>query len=193
MSRFKLLAGGLSLALVLLSGCTHARQVSYDPGSPQSFEAVHQTLAGRRVDIRLHDQRTIASTALRIGPDSTWALDLLSGRVRGAATGEIHSISWKRPGRGVMEGAMLGAVGGTLVGLAAGLALRSTRDAERARTGVAQYVGVITGFGLLVGLGSGTLIGLRHGSYERYVYPPPSLGMADSPSPSLSTPAAPRR
>jgi len=185
----KLLSTGLLVVLLLSTGCTHTLQVAYESASPHSFEAVHETLEGHRVDIHLNDQRTIASTALHIDADSTWALDLLSGRVRGAATDEIQSISWKRPGRGAAEGAVLGAVGGTLVGLAAGMAMKSSRDPERARTGVAQYVAAVTGFGLIVGLGSGTFIGLKHGSYDRYVYPEPSLGVA-GPPPSLPLSAA---
>ena len=171
MSLSKLFPVGLLLFAVLLTGCTHTQKVQDEPAAEVSFDELHQTLEGRRVNIKLNDQRTISSTALRIRPDSTWSIDMLSGRVRRASTNEIQSISWKRPGRGAMEGALLGGAVGALAGLAAGLALRSERDADRARTSVGQYVGVVTGFGFIVGLGSGTLIGVRKGSHDRYVYP----------------------
>ena len=162
---------GLLLFAFLLTGCTHTQQVQDQSASNISFDELHQTLEGRRVDIKLNDTRTIPSTALRIRPDTTWAIDMASGRVRRASTNQIHSISWKRPGRGALEGALLGGAGGALVGLAAGLALTSVRDSDQAKTGVAQYVGVITGVGIIMGVGSGTVIGVRRGSQDRYVYP----------------------
>ena len=168
MSRFKLFPVALLLFAFYLTGCTHTQQVHEETAS---FDELHQTLEGRRVDIKLNDKRTISSTALRIRPDTTWAIDMLSGRVRSASTPEIHSISWKRPGRGAKEGALLGAAGGALIGLTAGLLLTSVRDSDRAKTSVEQYVGVITGFGVMVGIGSGTVIGLQRGSHDRYVYP----------------------
>ena len=168
----------LLLFAVLLTGCTHTQQVQNQTASDVSFAELHQTLEGRRVNIKLNDTRTISSTALRIRPDTTWAIDMLSGRVRQTSTNEIHSISWKRPGRGALEGALLGGAGGALLGLAVGLALTSSRDSEAAQTSVGQYVGVVTGFGILVGAGSGTLIGVRRGSHDRYVYP--QLYRADS-------------
>lgn len=169
MSSYKILS--LLVFAVLLMGCTQTQQVVYEPNSNISFGELNETLEGRTVDIRLSDQRMIASTALRIQPDTTWAIDLLSGQVRGAATTEIEFISRRRTGRGVWQGAALGAAGGALVGLAAGLVLTSVRDADTAQTGVGQYVGVVTGFGVILGIGGGTLIGMKRGSHDRYVYP----------------------
>ncbi len=171
MTIYKILPLSLLVFGVLLTGCTQTQQVAYESDSNISFGELNETLEGRNVDIRLSDQRMIASMALRIEPDTTWAIDLLSGQVRGAATTDIDFISRKRPGRGAWQGAMLGAAGGALVGLAAGLALNAARDDERARTGIGQYVGVITGFGVILGVGSGTLIGMKKGSHDRYVYP----------------------
>ena len=171
MLQSKIFPVGLLLFAVLLTGCIHTQKVQDNASDTVSFEELHQTLEGRRVDITLNDQRTISSTALRIRPDTTWAIDMLSGRVRPASNNDIHSISWRRPGRGAKEGALLGAVGGALIGLAAGVALTSVRDSETAKTSMGQYVGTITGFGFLVGVGSGTLIGARRGSHDRYVYP----------------------
>ncbi len=168
MLRSKIFPVGLLLFAFYLTGCTHSQQVQEEA---ISFDKLHQTLEGRRVDIKLNDKRTISSTALRIRPDTTWAIDMLSGRVRSAASNDIHSISWKRPGRGAKEGALLGAAGGAILGLAAGLALTSVRDSDNAKTSVEQYVGVITGFGVMIGIGSGTLIGVKRGSHDRYVYP----------------------
>ena len=167
----RLLLVGLFLFAVLLTGCTHTQQVQHETVSDVSFDKLHQTLEGRRVNIKLNNARTISSTALRIRPDTTWAIDMLSGRVRRTSSREIHSISWKRPGRGALEGALLGGAGGALLGLAAGLALTSSRDEDVAKTSIGQYVGVVTGFGILIGAGSGTLIGARRGSHDRYVYP----------------------
>ena len=172
MSPYKtLLPLSLLVFAVLLTGCTQTRQVAYEPDSNITFDELHEALEGRRVDIRLNDERMIASTALRIRPDTTWAIDLLSGQVRGAATRDISFVSRKRPGRGALHGAVLGAAGGALVGLAAGLALTSVRDEDTARTSVAQYVGVVTGFGVILGIGSGTFIGMKRGSQDRYIYP----------------------
>ena len=171
MTIYKILPLSLLVFGVLLTGCTQTQQVAYESDSNISFGELNETLEGRNVDIRLRDQRMIASTALRIQPDTTWAIDLLSGQVRGAATTDIDFISRKRPGRGAWQGAMLGAAGGALVGLVAGLALNSARDAERARTGIGQYIGVITGFGVILGVGSGAFIGMKKGSHDRYVYP----------------------
>ncbi len=171
MTIYKILPLSLLVFAVLLTGCTQTQQVAYEPDSNISFGELNETLEGRNVDIRLRDQRMIASTALRIQPDTTWAIDLLSGQVRGAATTDIDFISRKRTGRGTWQGALLGAAGGALVGLVAGLVLNSSRDAERARTGIGQYIGVITGFGVILGMGSGTFIGMKKGSHDRYVYP----------------------
>ncbi len=171
MTIYKILPLCLLVFAVLLTGCTQTKQVTYEPDSSISFEELNETLEGRNIDIRLNDQRSIASTALRIEPDTTWSIDLLSGQVRAAATVDIYYVSRRRPGRGVWQGAALGAVGGALAGLAAGLALTSIRDADRAQTGIAEYVGVITGFGLIVGIGSGAIIGVKKGSHDRYVYP----------------------
>ncbi len=171
MTIYKTFSLSLLVFAVLLTGCTQTQQVAYEPNSNISFGELNETLEGRNVDIRLSDQRMIAARALRIQPDTTWAIDLLSGQVRGAATTDIDFISRKRPGRGAWQGAMLGAVGGALVGLAAGLVLNASRDDERARTGTGQYVGAVTGFGVILGVGSGTFIGMKKGSYDRYVYP----------------------
>ncbi|MFB3132731.1 MAG: hypothetical protein ACE10K_09465, partial [Rhodothermales bacterium] len=169
MTIYKILPLSLLVFAVLLTGCTQTKQVTYEPDSSISFEELNETLEGRNIDIRLNDQRSIASTALRIEPDTTWSIDLLSGQVRAAATVDIYYVSRRRPGRGVWQGAALGAVGGALAGLAAGLALTSIRDADRAQTSVAEYVGVVTGFGLILGVGSGAIIGVKRGSHDRYV------------------------
>ncbi len=171
MALTRILPASLLLAVFLLTGCTHTQQVTPEANASISFDELHQMLEGRRVDIRLRDERTMASTALRIRPDSTWSVDLLTGDVRGAATRDIHSITWKRPGRGALEGALLGAAGGAIVGLATGFALTYVRDAETAKTSLGYYVGVITGFGVIVGVGSGTLVGVSKGSRQQYVYP----------------------
>lgn len=172
MTMYKIFPLSLLVVAVLLTGCTQTRQVATEADSTISFGELNETLEGRSVDIRLNDQRTISSTALRIQPDTTWAIDQLSGRVRGAATDDINYIARRRTGRGAWQGAVLGAAGGALVGLAVGLAMSSTnRDADRAQTGVGQYVGVVTGFGVILGLGSGAVIGMKKGSYDRYVYP----------------------
>ena len=91
-----------------------------------SFGELNETLEGRNVDIRLSDQRMIASRALRIEPDTTWAIDLLSGQVRGAATTDIDFISRKRTGRGLGPGdedlaRVERAIHLTINGIAAGL------------------------------------------------------------------------
>ena len=187
MTIYKILPLCLLVFAVLLTGCTQTKQVTYEPDSNISFEELNETLEGRNIDIRLNDQRSIASTALRIEPDTTWSIDLLSGQVRAAATVDIYYVSRRRPGRGVWQGAALGAVGGALAGLAAGLALTSIRDADRAQTSVAEYVGVVTGFGLIVGVGSGAIIGVKRGSHDRYVYPQlPQQAQAD-PLPGQTT------
>ena len=77
---------------------------------------------------------------------------------------------------------VLSDAGGALIGLAAGLALTSVRDSDRAATGIGQYVGVITGFGIIMGVGSGTLIGIKRGSHDRYVYPQLYQAEADAAS-----------
>ena len=83
MTIYKILPLSLLVFAVLLTGCTQTQQVAYEPNSNISFGELNETLEGRNVDIRLSDQRMIASTALRIQPDTTWAIDLLSGQVRG--------------------------------------------------------------------------------------------------------------
>ncbi len=187
MTIYKILPLSLLVFAVLLTGCTQTKQVTYEPDSSVSFEELNETLEGRNIDIRLNDQRSIASTALRIEPDTTWSIDLLSGQVRAAATSDINFVSRRRPGRGAWHGAVLGAAGGALAGLAAGLALTSIRDADRAQTSIAEYVGVVTGFGLIVGVGSGAIIGVKKGSHDRYVYPqPPQQAQAD-PLPGQTT------
>lgn len=187
MSLSKIPPPSLLVIAVVLMGCTHTQQVAYEPDASLSFDELNETLEGRNVDIRLNDERLIASTALRIDPDTTWAIDLLSGQVRGAATEDIDFISWKRPDRGAWHGAVLGATGGALIGLAAGLALTSVRDADRAQTGIAQYVGAITGFGVILGVGSGALIGMKKGSHERYVYPELPMGARAIPTQEQTT------
>ncbi len=187
MTIYKILPLSLLVFAVLLTGCTQTKQVTYEPDSSISFEELNETLEGRNIDIRLNDQRSIASTALRIEPDTTWSIDLLSGQVRAAATSDINFVSRRRPGRGAWQGAVLGAAGGALAGLAAGLALTSIRDADRAQTSIAEYVGVVTGFGLIVGVGSGAIIGVKKGSHDRYVYPQlPQEAQAD-PLPGQTT------
>ncbi len=187
MTIYKILPLSLLVFAVLLTGCTQTKQVTYEPDSSISFEELNETLEGRNIDIRLNDQRSIASTALRIEPDTTWAIDLLSGQVRAAATSDINFVSRRRPGRGAWHGAVLGAAGGALAGLAVGLALTSIRDADRAQTSIAEYVGVVTGFGLIVGVGSGAIIGVKKGSHDRYVYPQfPQEAQAD-PLPGQTT------
>ena len=171
MSLSKILPAGLLLFAVLLTGCTHTQHVQDDTSEAVSFAELHQTLEGRHVDIRLSDAQTISSKALRIRPDTTWAVDMHSGRIRTTLNSDIHSISWRRPGRGAKEGALLGGLGGAIIGLAAGVALTSIRDEEVARTSLGHYVGTVTGIGVLLGVGSGTLIGLKRGSQDRYVYP----------------------
>ena len=194
MSIYKILSPSLLVVAVLLTGCMQTKQLSYEPNSNISFDELNETLEGRNVNIRLSDQRMIASTALRIQPDTTWAIDLLSGQVRGAATTDIDFISRKRTGRGAWQGAMLGAAGGALVGLAAGLALNSSRDAERARTGIGQYIGVITGFGVILGVGSGAFIGMKKGSHDRYVYPQlPMEAQAELPQRQTTAEQLPRK
>ncbi|MFQ5570079.1 MAG: hypothetical protein ACE5G0_10425 [Rhodothermales bacterium] len=169
MALLKTLSWGL--LVLLFTGCTHTRHINSDAGSGISFDELHQTLEGRQVDIALNDERTMESTALRIRPDSTWSVDLLTGNIRGAATSDIRAITRQRPGRGALHGAAFGAVGGAIVGIAAGLALTSVRDEDTARESTAYYVSVITGFGVVLGIGSGTLIGMKKGSRDRYVYP----------------------
>ena len=151
MTIYKTLSLSLLVFAVLVTGCTQTQQVAYEPNSNISFGELNETLEGRNVDIQLSDQRMIASRALRIQPDTTWAIDLLSGQVRGAATTDIDYILRKRTGRGAWQGAMLGAAGGALVGLVAGLALNSSRNTERAQTSTGQYIGVVTGFGVILG------------------------------------------
>ena len=89
---------------------------------------------------------------------------------------------------------MLGAAGGALAGLAVGLALTSIRDADRAQTSIAEYVGVVTGFGLIVGVGSGAIIGVKKGSHDRYVYPQlPQQAQADPLPGQTTTEQLPRK
>jgi len=194
MTIYKILPLSLLVFAVLLTGCTQTKQVTYEPDSNISFEELNETLEGRNIDIRLNDQRSIASTALHIEPDTTWAIDLLSGQIRAAATSDINFVSRRRPGRGAWHGAALGAVGGALAGLAAGLALTSIRDADQAKTSAAEYVGVITGFGLILGVGSGALIGIKKGSHDRYVYPQfPQQAQADPVPGQTTTEQLPRK
>ena len=194
MTIYKILPLSLLVFAVLLTGCTQTKQVTYEPDSSISFEELNETLEGRNIDIRLNDQRSIASTALHIDPDTTWAIDLLSGQIRAAATSDINFVSRRRPGRGAWHGAALGAVGGALAGLAAGLALTSIRDADQAKTSAAEYVGVITGFGLILGVGSGALIGIKKGSHDRYVYPQfPQQAQADPVPGQTTTEQLPRK
>lgn len=187
MTMYKILPLSLLVFAVLLTGCTQTKQVAYEPSENISFGELNEALEGRSVDIQLNDQRKIASTALRIQPDTTWAIDLLSGQVRSAATNEINFISRKHTGRGAWQGAVLGAAGGALVGLAAGLALTSVRDADRAQTGIGQYVGVVTGFGVILGIGSGAFIGMKKGSHDRYVYPQLPMNVQAEPLPGQPT------
>ena len=187
MTIHKILPLSLLMFAVLLTGCTQTMQVTYQSGASISFDELNETLEGRNINLRLHDQRSMASTALRIEPDTTWTIDLLSGQVRGIATSDINFVSRRRTGRGAWHGAVLGAAGGALAGLAVGLALTSIRDADRAQTSIAEYVGVITGFGLIVGVGSGAIIGVKKGSHDRYVYPQfPQEAQAD-PLPGQTT------
>ena len=66
MTIYKMLPLSLLVFAVLLTGCTQTQQVTYEPDSNISFGELNETLEGRNVDIRLSDQRMIASTALRL-------------------------------------------------------------------------------------------------------------------------------
>ncbi len=157
--------------ILFLTGCTHTRQLGTHQEAEATFDQANLSLEGRRVDIKLRDGRTMASTALRIGPDTTWSIDLLNRKLREAPSGEISDITYTRYGRGAVEGAMLGAAGGALVGLAAGLALTSIRDQDEARTSLGYYVAVPAVFFTILGIGTGTMYGINKGSRDRYVYP----------------------
>lgn len=178
----------LLLVALLATGCTQTRMVGTDDSVDYTFEELHQSLEGRTVDIQLHDERLIPSMALLIGPDTTWALDELTGEVRGSATGEIAAIRYNRPGRAAVHGALIGAAAGSLFGLLSGFGLTSVRDEDTATTSVAYYVAVPTAFFGVVGFGAGTYLGLRRGSYDQYVYPQAFFG-DEAPAP----PALPSR
>ncbi len=171
MTFVKTLPAALLLAAALLAGCTHTREVGNGDLADYSFAQVNEALEGRRVDILLQDERTMASTALLIRPDTTWFIDLLNGRLRGNATQDISSLTRTLPGQGALEGAALGAGGGALVGLGVGFFLTTYRDKDEAQTSLAQYVSVPTVFFTILGIGTGALLGIRKGSRVRYVYP----------------------
>lgn len=191
---FKTSALGLLGLVILASGCTHTQHVSEEPPADIDFHALNDVLEGRRVEIQRRDQRTIPSTALLIKPDTTWAIDLLSGRVQGMATHEVEAVTWRRPGRGVLEGAVWGSAVGAVVGFGAGLALTSVRDAEKAQTSIEAYVAMISGFGVLLGAGSGMFIGMSRGRRDQYVYPQVLQGAWVDPSEEATgAEGAPRR
>lgn len=180
MSLFKLSPILLLLVATMLTGCTHTREMSPDAVSTYSFEHVNETLEGRSVEVELTDERVIASKALRIQPDTTWTLDMLNGKLRQDPAQNISSIIWNRPGRGALEGAAIGALGGAVLGLATGFALASGRESEGARTSKAYYIAVPATFVTIIGIGTGTVLGVQKGSRDRYVYPQPPLNLAGS-------------
>lgn len=160
----------LLLLVAFATGCVQTRHVSPDVDNAYSFEKVNTEVEGRRVDVKLTSEHTMASTALRVTPDSTWWLYHDTGDVYHASTLDIMYVSRKRPDRGALQGALIGGLGGALVGLAAGLALQPLQE-EDSPVSPAHYVSVIIGGGALLGIGTGTLIGAQKGSWDRYVYP----------------------
>lgn len=185
MSLFKFSPILLLLVATMLTGCTHTREMSPDAVSAYSFEHVNETLEGRSIEVELTDERIIASKALRIRPDTTWTIDMLNGKLRQDSAQNISSIIWNRPGRGALEGAAIGALGGAVLGLATGFALATGREADGARTSKAYYIAVPATFVTIIGIGTGTVLGVQKGSRDRYVYPQPPLGLsaaAETPS-----------
>lgn len=172
------MARSLSLALVLLlavtalTGCTQTKHVSTSTDQSDSFAALNRNLEGRNVNLGLTDERIMPSTALLIRSDSTWMLDHVTGSVHRAATHEIDYVALRRPGRGAVQGAVFGAAAGAVVGLVSGFALSSSyRDSATAQESQAYFVSIPATFGAILGLGTGTLLGLRRGSWDRYEYP----------------------
>lgn len=188
MIRHSLLPSSLLLAILLLTGCSQTRTLGAPDRPDLSFDQVQQTLEGRTVDLRLSDQRSITSTALLIRQDTVWTIDQLTGQVRMAPAREIASIGVNRPGRAVAHGAVLGAAAGSLLGLATGFGLTSIRDEDQATTSLAYFVAVPTAFFAVLGIGTGSVLGARRGSVDRYVYP--SYRLAEEPvSPAGPLPA----
>lgn len=170
------------LIALVASGCTQTRHIGTSANDDVTFDELHKTLEGRHVELQLRDQRMIPSRALVIRADSIWAIDELTGNVRGAATYDVAGINYNKPGRGAWHGAVLGAAAGSLVGLATGLGLTTFRDEDQATTSVAYYVSVPTAFWTIVGFGSGMLLGVRKGSRDHYVYPDIRLNVQAEPS-----------
>src|SRR5690606_40655635 len=93
--RMRLRMGGILALVLVMSGCTQTREISQEEiarDGAYSFSEVHQTLEGKEVEIELTDGRSMPSVALRIVPDSTAWVDLMTDRVRTAQTQELLAI-----------------------------------------------------------------------------------------------------
>lgn len=160
------------LVALVFTGCTQTHQIAQtsDVESEYTFSTVHNTLEGQMVDIELADGRTMPSVALRIVPDSTAWIDLMTDQLRTADTPKLASITHRRPGRGAVQGASFGAVGGSLLGLAVGFLLlpQQNEDAILSESG---FVSRFVAGGAILGTGVGMGIGTSRASHDRYVYP----------------------
>ncbi len=167
---------GSLLALVLVfAGCTQTREITPETAVPEgtyAFEDVHNSLEGKEVEIELADGRTMPSVALRIVPDSTAWIDLMTDRLRTAHTQDLAAISYKRPDRGAVQGAVFGAGIGVLLGTATG-ALLLSKQKDDALLSEAGFVSRFAAGGIILGSGVGVGWGVSRGSYDRYIYPRP--------------------
>lgn len=173
--RMRLRMGGILALVLVMTGCTQTREISQEEiarDGEYSFSEVHQTLEGKEVEIELTDGRSMPSVALRIVPDSTAWVDLMTDRVRTAQTQELLAIRYKREDRGAVQGALFGAGVGVLVGTAAG-ALLLDKQKEDALLSEAGFVSRFAAGGIIIGSGVGVGWGMSRGSYDRYVYPHP--------------------
>jgi hypothetical protein len=166
------LALPLVALLLLTTGCTQTRDLSYEPTGDDvaTFDEANAALQGHRVDITLHDGRTMPSVALAINPDSTAWIDLMTDNLRTARTEELMAISHAKPGRGAIQGTLFGAGVGTLLGVAAGVGLLDQQK-DDAILSEAGFVSRFAVGGLLIGSGVGLGIGTSRGAHDRYVYP----------------------
>ena len=163
----------LLLAVVLLAtGCTQTRTLSYEPQSDDvvTFDEANAMLQGHRVHVTLEDGRRMPSVALAIHPDSTAWLDLMTDNVRTARTNDLLDITYAKPGRGAVQGALFGAGIGALVGVATGVGLLDYHK-EDAILSEAGFVSRFAVGGVLLGSGVGIGVGTSRGAHDRYVYP----------------------
>ena len=155
-------AMALFALVALLAGCSHV--YPSDPASGHDVVAeVNRAVKGRTVDVTLSSGAELWAKGVEVTPDSTrltvvgrpsyvWSYQTdIGSRVR---NDEIRSVSIRRRGRGLVEGAAIGLVAGAAVG-----ALLGARDPWIAD--VADGALVLGRIGLGVGLVWGGLAGSK--------------------------------